>query len=182
MFKGNLDAETLERLDSYDPDTVVVKRNQSFFTKHVSIWSKNFTVQQHSSLPSSVEAESASLQTPTVCKQVTAKVEFSIPKIREQVPCISDKELTNQYAKMEPPSSPILTARKRKRSNENVSPSQNETRRLIESFRSDTSDVSSKTLNGLPSILDPFAEPIMAKAVSEYTAITLCEKPTHSSS
>ncbi|KZS14383.1 putative Exonuclease 1 [Daphnia magna] len=175
---GNLDAETLERLDSYDPDAMVEKRNRSFFTKHVSIWSKNFIVVQQKS-SSSVEVKSANSHTLTVCKQVTAKVEFRIPKTAEQVPSITDKELTNQYTKTESPTSPVLAARKRKRSNENVSPSQNERKWLIESsLRLDLSqdDVSSGKLNDLPSILDPFAEPIMAKAVSENAAITPSRK------
>ena len=100
---GNLDAETLERLDSYDPDTLVLKRNQSFLTKHVSIWSKNFVTQQYSVSSSQVTSAKPSLT--TVCKQTTAKIEFSIPKAAEQVQVISDNELASQYTKKESPSS-----------------------------------------------------------------------------
>ena len=164
---GNLDAETLERLDSYDPDTLVLKRNQSFLTKHVSIWSKNFVTQQYSL--SSSEVTSAKPSMTTVCKQTTAKIEFSIPKAAEQVQVISDNELASQYTKKESPSSPIITARKRKRTNENISPSQSQARWSMElALRSEVSmDNESGKSNGLSSLLDPFAEPIMTKPVSE---------------
>lgn len=105
-----------------------------------------------------------------VCKQTTAKIEFTIPKANEQVQGISDNELASQYTKKESPSSPIITVRKRKRTNENISPSQNQARWSIESaLRSETSidNESGNSFNGLPSLLDPFAEPIMTKPISE---------------
>ena len=145
---------------------VVFKRNQSFLTKHASIWSKNGVTQQCSS--SSSEVVSAKPSMTFVCKQTTAKIEFSIPKAAEQVQCISDNELASQYTKKESPSSPII-ARKRKRTDENISPSQNQARRSIESaFRTEASvDDESGKCNGLASLLDPFAEHIMTKTVSE---------------
>ncbi len=163
---GNLDAETLERLDNYDLDMVVSKRNQCLLTKHPSIWSKNFVAQQYSS--SSSEVVSAKPSMTFVCKQTTAKIEFSIPKAAEQVEGISDNELASQYTKKESPSSPILT-RKRKRTNENISPSQSQARRSIESSLRTEASVNneSEKCNGLASLLDPFAEPIMTKTVSE---------------
>lgn len=164
---GNLDAETLEKLDTYNPDTVVQKRNQSF-TTHLSIWSKNFTIQQDSSLSYSVESESAKTIA-TMCKKTTATIEYSIPKTAEQAPNISDHELTSQYAKNESPSSPILTARKRKRADENCSPSQNQARWSIESAlraESPQSAENVKSSMGVPTVLDPFAEPIVPSTKS----------------
>lgn len=155
---GNLDAETLERLDSYNPDAVVAKRSASFLSKHVSIWSKNFVVSQDNS--STADSKSANAIA-IVCKQTTAKVAFSLPKTADQVPVISDNELTTQYAKKESPTSPILTARKRRRIDENCSPLQNQNSWSSEStHRSDLDVDGDKSSTGVPSILDPFAEPL----------------------
>ena len=165
-----MDAETLERLDNYDPDAVVLKRNQSFLTKHISVWSKNFITQQFQNSSSS-EVVSAKPSVPIVCKQSTAKIEFSIPEIAKNVQGISDNELASQYTKKESPSSPIITARKRKRTNENISPSQSQARWSIESaLRSEASEDNEcgKFSNGLPSLLDPFAE-LVTKPISEST-------------
>lgn len=157
---GNLDAETLERLDTYNPDTVVVKKSATFQTKHVSIWSKNFVVKQDnlsSGKPESVKAVAA------VSKQTTATVIFSLPKTADEARVISDSELINQCTMKESPSSPVLTVRKRKRTDENCSPLQNQYRWSAESvLRSEIISVDDieKSSTSLPSVLDPFAEPL----------------------
>ena len=163
---GNLDADTLKELDTYNPDTVVAKRNASFLTKHVSIWSKNFVIQQDSS-SFSIESESAKTIS-VVCKHTTARIEYSIPKTAEQVSDVSDKELTRQYAKT-PPSSPVV-GQKRKRTDENCSPSQNQARRSIGSAHRSKSAIQDledeKLFNGVPPVLDPFAEPMVSSQKS----------------
>lgn len=168
---GNLDAETLERLDSYNPDAVVPKRSASFLSKHVSIWSKNFIISQDNSSPAVSESTKAIA---IVCKQTTAKVAFSLPKTADQVPVLSDNELTTQYAKKDSPTSPVLTARKRKRIDENCSPLQNQNRWSTEStLRSDLDVDDSKTSTGLPPILDPFAELLPVPVVVEESTTPL---------
>ena len=152
---GNLDAETLERLDNYNPDTAP-KRSSSFLTKHDSVWSKEYKIQRITT--SSIEQETQQV-TSGVCKQITAKIEYCLPKVAEQLPIISDSELASQYVKKDSPTSPILAARKRKRSSENVSPTLNKNRRSAETVPNSDS-ISQNT--SVPAVLDPFAEPIMS--------------------
>ena len=162
---GNLDAKTLEELDTYNPDMVVANRNACIFTKHASIWSNNYVIQQHNSY-SSFEPESEKI-TSFACKQPDIRIEYSILKTAEQVPDTSDNKLKRQYTKLSSTSS--LSIRKRTR-DEHCSLSQNQfvlstvpencSESYIQEFENENPS------NWAPLVSDPYAEPTISANTS----------------
>ena len=123
---GNLDTDTLEKMDTYNPDT---QRSTFLLAKNVSIWDKNFTIQE---LNSSTSFEPQSTKTiPILFYHSTTTKECSMPKTAEQVANISsDHELTAcQYGSKSTLYSHISNIRKRqKRDDDEDCLSQNEER------------------------------------------------------
>lgn len=117
---GNLNVETLAKMDDYNPDTAVHKRNKStIVTKHASIWSRNFSGRESSA----TKAEATLVMTRETC----VKVEFSLTeKTNSSTPLPTDKDLKSK--KLDRSRSPVLSARKRKRVDENCTPVSNKSR------------------------------------------------------
>ena len=162
MAIGNLDVDTLQRLDNYNPDND--KQKQTFLAKHTSIWSTAFSQAKQKETP-----HLFSDTTSVMNKQTKTKVKFTLSSetatLGDQV-TISDSDLTSQYAiesrtLPESPTSPVLTPhRKRKRFNENSSPGSSQDRWTVQS----TSLSANRISESSPAVLDPFCDEVLMKS------------------
>ena len=161
---GNLDAETLEQLDTYNPDTVIAKRNKSLPETNVSIWSRNFIMEQDSSVL--IESESV-VSVPD--KETTARIKYSRLLPDEQKTDIYDDDESTSLCNMRSASSSMLPERKRKL-DEMCSLAANQAKSPVWSkCRSDSFSEefeNKKLLNVVVSGLDTFAEHILGEKKS----------------
>jgi len=150
---GNLDVANLERLAYYNPDDLSSKKPNSFLTKHKSIWSRSYSVQNQQPVREPAQIEAVK---PTLCKKINTKIDFSLAPNTRPVQ-MTNSELTSQYIAKETDSvSPVLS-RKRKRSI--GSPDQCSQKTMI--FTELNENVSeSISVVGIPAVLDPFIENI----------------------
>jgi len=148
---GNLDVANLQRIADYNPDGLSSKKPGFAFTKHVSIWSRTYSVQNQKPDLESVPIEAAK---PTLCRKITTKIDFSLTT-KAQTVQMTASELTSQYITKETgPVSPVLS-RKRKRSID--SPGQSSQKVTI--FSELNQNVSESILvDEIPAVLDPFIE------------------------
>ena len=174
---GNLDEETLEQLDMYTPDVDVAKQNDSFLQTNLSIWSKDFIIQQDSS---------SALIEPDVLKivsnngkQTTTGIEYSILQVDEQGPTdINSNKSPSNRTKSK--SFSILGERKRKRA-ENSALSKNQASSWSD-FRSDPSVEkfeNEKLSNVILSSFNHCAEPVLGG--KEWTMGDFLETPVQGS-
>ena len=111
---GNLDVDTLAKLDDFHPE-----KSGIGFSKRTTIWSGDYVPTKAQPAVRESPEETAR---PVMTKTVRTNVEFRLPPA-----IISDQDLTGQYAlpsSDSPPdsptcTSPILSSRKRKRTDEN---------------------------------------------------------------
>ena len=162
---GNLDAETLEPLDTYNPDTAVGSLNKSLLETNVSIWSKNFIKEQDSSVL--IESETAK-KISAADNQPTSSIDYSRDNADEQGTFIYHEKSTSLFNSC----SSILAERKRKLG-EMCSSSENQgILSICSKFRSDPSSEqleNKKLLNEAEAGLNFFTEPILGenKSISE---------------
>lgn len=139
---GNLNVETLAKMDDYSPDTA--KRNKSAaVTKHPSIWSRNFIGRESSA----ISAETIAVVTRETC----VEVEFSLAEKTNSTPKGSD----SKAKKLDRSRSPVLTARKRKRVDENCTPISNKSRwslpsELLKEYSEDYAEMETKPVQHDP--------------------------------
>lgn len=127
MAIGNLDVQTMDRLDSYDPDQAAMQWDRSLETtnRRCSIWSRNSGVAKSSG----TELAAEPLPAKQLSKQLGARVNFAMRDPAAEAPPpppeLSDSELAGQYlsAGSGACTSPVLhCGRKRKRPDENDTP------------------------------------------------------------